>query len=195
MNYPIPRYQTNSLVDESFIESSPTEPITLAQAKGQLLVDFTDDDTNITALITECRKGVEKFCKVSLVTKTVVVVADLYTELELPWGPVTAFTKAELKTGIGSYTTMTANSDYETDGVNFLRFNPLVPGRWKLTYTAGGFAGVEDLVLDLKRIIAYCYQNKGDEEISSPRGGVMRPKAMDDALELFAGKHVRMCWI
>lgn len=46
------------------------EPISLAQAKRQLRVDHTDDDTFITALIAKARNYVEHFCDVQIVAAT-----------------------------------------------------------------------------------------------------------------------------
>ena len=42
----------NNIIDIKRSESSPTEPCTLAEAKAQAIVTYSDDDALITALIT-----------------------------------------------------------------------------------------------------------------------------------------------
>ena len=54
----------------SRIVDSTSEPISLAQAKRQLRVDGTDDDTFISSLISAARNYVENQCSVSLVAAT-----------------------------------------------------------------------------------------------------------------------------
>lgn len=51
--------------------SAPAEePITLAEAKGHLKVDFSADDSYISALIAAARQEVEQYCSISLVSQT-----------------------------------------------------------------------------------------------------------------------------
>lgn len=196
MSY-LTRYQDNKILDVQFTESSPTEPITLTQLKAHLQITYTDDDTYLTDLIVACRQALERFCNISLATKVITLLADYYCERELPYGPVTTFTSASLKTATGTYTAQTANTDYEIDGITggFQIFRPLSTGRYKLVYTAGYATVPKDLILDLKRICGYCYEHKGDEALTSLQGGQQRPKGLDEALELFAGRHQRMLWI
>lgn len=198
MSY-LPRHQENVYHDPVFDETGATEFLSLDDLKDHLQITYTDDDTYLTALITSCRQALERFCNISLVEKTVTLLADLYCERELPFGPVSAFTSGSLKTGVGEYTIQTANTDYEVDGITngFLLFNPLISGRWKLIYTAGYTADEvpQDLILDLKRICGYCYENKGDQALTSLQGGQQRPRGLDEALELFASKHRRMQWL
>lgn len=54
----------------SRIVEPTAEPISLAQAKRQLRVDGTDDDTYISGLISAARNYVENQCSVSLVVST-----------------------------------------------------------------------------------------------------------------------------
>jgi len=195
----IPRHKDNQIFDVQFDETGATEIMTLTELKAHLQITYTDDDTYLTLLIKSVRQAVERFCNISMVAKTVTLLGDFHCEFELPYGPVTALTSASLKTGAGSYTAQTANTDYELDGItnSFQIFRPFVSGRWKLVYAAGysSLSTIQDLVLDCKRIGGYCYENKGDQALTSLQGGQQQPKALDEALELFANKHRRMQYI
>jgi hypothetical protein len=195
----LPRYKDNQIHDVQFDESGATEVITLTELKEHLQITYTDDDPYLTALITSCRQATEKYCNISLVEKTVTLLGDLHCELELPYGPVSSLTSADLKSGTGGYATQTANTDYELDGLTdgFQRFNPFTSGRWKLVYEAGYTSTdtLQDLILDIKRICGYCYENKGDQPLTSLQGGQQRPRGLDEALELFATKHRRLQWL
>jgi uncharacterized phiE125 gp8 family phage protein len=194
----LPRYQDNKIYDVQFDETG-ADFLTLSQLKAHLQITYTDDDTYLTDLIVSCRQAIEQFCCISLVSKTVTVFADYYCEREFPYGPVATFTSASLKTGTGSYEAQTANTDFEIDGIDngFKVFRPFSSGRYKLVYTAGYAAAKvpKDLILDLKRICAYCYEHKGDEPLTSLQGGQQRARGLDEALELFAAKHRRLTWL
>jgi uncharacterized phiE125 gp8 family phage protein len=193
------RHQDNAIHDVQFDETGAVEYLTLTQLKAHLQITYTDDDTYLTDLIVACRAAIERFCNISLVSKTATVLADYYCERELPFGPVTTFTSASLKTATNTYTAQVANTDYEVDGIanGFQIFRPFSVGRYKLIYTAGYAAtGVpKDLILDHKRICGYCYENKGDQALTTLQGGMDRPKGLDEALELFATKHRRLVWL
>jgi hypothetical protein len=195
----LPRYEGNKIHDVQFDETGATEIMTLTELKAHLQITYTDDDTYLTALIKACRQAVERFCNISLVAKTVTLIGDFHCEFELPYGPVSAFTSASLKTGTGTYTAQTVNTDYEVDGLanGFQIFKPFISGRWKLVYAAGfaSLSTMQDIVLDNKRICGHCYENKGDQPLTSLQGGQQRPKGLDEALELFATKHRRMQYI
>jgi hypothetical protein len=104
-----------------------------------------------------------------------------------------------LKDGSGTYIAQTAVTDFELDGISggFQLFRPVTSGRYKVIYVAGYVATKvpKDLILDLKRICGYCYENKGDQALTSLQGGQERPKGLDEALELFASRHRRLHWI
>lgn len=195
----LPRHTENNILDCQFDESGAVELITLQQLKDHLQIDFSDDDVYLTDLIKACRAAMEQYCCISLVEKTITLLADLYCERELPYGPVVSLTSASLKTGTGTYTAQTANDDFELDGISggFRTFEPFSDGRWKIIYVAGYNAAKvpKDLILDLKRICAYCYEHKGDEALTSLQGGQQQPKSLDEALELFAAKHRRATWL
>lgn len=195
----IPRHVENNIYDVQFDETGATEYLTLTQLKAHLQITYTDDDTYLTDLIASCRAALEQFCNISLVQKTITLFADLYCERELPYGPVVSLTSASLKDGNSVYNAQTSGTGYELDGISggFQVFRPLISGRYKLVYVAGYVAAKvpKDLILDHKRICGYCYENKGDQALTSLQGGMERPKGLDEALELFASRHRRLTWL
>lgn len=54
------------------------EPVSLAQAKQHLRVDFPDDDLLIAALITAARQWAEHYCKRAFFTQTIVLSLDAF---------------------------------------------------------------------------------------------------------------------
>ncbi len=186
----------NNIIDIRRSESSPTEPCTLAEAKAQCIVTYTDDDSLITSLITKARKIIENYCNISIVTQSVVMTADLYNEYELPYGPVTGITGVQTRTGNegsgpASYTT--ATSGWSTDGTQFISFMPSdggafdpsspfrgyfqwgpwaspygnAPGnRYRITYTTGYSVVPDDLKQAVLVQVAWLYEHRGEEEVS-----------------------------
>lgn len=182
---------SNRIIDIKRVESSPTEPVTLTQVKAHLIITVTDDDTMLTALITQCRKAIEEYCAISIVPKTVTLIADLCKEWELPYGPVTGIQSVATRTGSegsgpGTYETQT--SGWGTEGEEFLSFvpaggggfNPGAPftgyfqwgpyaspyahgfNRYKIVYTAGYGTVPEPLKLAILNELAFRYERRGE---------------------------------
>lgn len=173
------------------VEPDVIEPVTLQQIKDWLVITFSDDDVALTLLGKQCRDGVEQYCKISMVEKEYTLVADLYEDTTLPYGPVSAITAVSLRNGL----VYEANTDYTYDTDANLFCGGV--GRYKVVYTTGPMDMVNypSLQLDLLRIIAYCYENKGDQPLSSLQGGNARPAGLDQALELFAFKYMDLTWV
>lgn len=204
----------NNILDIKRTESSPTEPCTLTEAKAQLIVTYSDDDTLITGLITKARKAIENYCNISIVAQTVTMIADLYNEWELPYGPVTGITGVQTRTGTegsgpGTYATQTTG--WGTDGTQFLSFIPSgaggfnpgepfrgyfqwgeyaspygqTPGnRYKITYNTGYSVVPDDLKQAVLVQIVFLYEHKGEEM------GV----AMSDQARVMAEPYLRKLW-
>lgn len=187
------KYRSNNIFSVIRSEDAVTEPVTLDEVKASLAITFIDDDALLTALISQCRDGVEMFCNVSMVAHTITMDADLYEQLELPYGPVNDLTSVSLKTDRATYTAQ-ASDTYDLDGVGFKLFSVTQAGRYRVVYAAGPYAP-QSLKLDLLRIIGYCYEHRGDEALTSLQSGQARPKGLDEALELFASKYQRMAWL
>lgn len=182
---------SNRIIDIRRTESNPSEPLTLTQVKAHLIITSTDDDTMLTELITQCRKSVEDYCAISIVVKTITLIADLCKEWELPYGPVTGIQGVLTRTGNegsgpGTYETQT--SGWTTDGDEFLSFSPAAGGgfnpgspftghfqwgpyaspygfginRYKIIYTAGYTTVPEPLKLAILNEIAFRYEHRGE---------------------------------
>lgn len=54
-------------------EGSITEPVTAAEAKTWMRVDYSDDDTLITGMIKSARQSIEQFTNLAFVDKSVVM--------------------------------------------------------------------------------------------------------------------------
>lgn len=192
----IPRHMANNIWSIiPFMNPDDTEPVALEEVKSWLSITFIDDDALLTALIQHCRDGVEQFCNISIIAKTYTLNADLFEEVEIPYGPIQSISSVMIRNG----STYIVDTDYTIDGDmgSYMRFCPVNGGRYKIVYVTAGLdlTNYQSLKLDLLRIIAYCYEHRGDEALNSLESGIGRPKSLDEALELFASKYKRMCWI
>ena len=104
-----------------------TEPVTLAEAKEHLRVDFTEDDSLISSLISAARQFVERGTGRALVSR---IVRANYTEwaqeIILPLNPVTAISSVKYRDSDGVLQTLPL-ADYQLD-------NQALPARIKPAY-------------------------------------------------------------
>lgn len=190
------RYRDNQIYNvDRAINEDAVEPWTLDEVKGWLTIDFSDDDTALTALIPQVRDAMEMFCNISMVSRTITLDGEFYRQFELPYGPVATITSVGY-TYDG--TTYTSDTGYRAIGpVNsYKQFVPSMTGMGRIVYTTPNInqAQYASLRLDGLRLMAYCWQNRGDNPLSSLQNGVARPEGLDQALELFARKYVRI-WL
>lgn len=139
-----------------------SEPVTLTEAKTQLKVDFSDDDTKITALIPAARRFVEGYCNISIVYQRVELIAILETEWKLPLGPVIGLESVLVASGTqgsGPVNYESSTQEWTIDGDSF---DPRSCSRQKITYTAGNFCP-EDLKQVVLEVLTYLYENRGRE--------------------------------
>ena len=80
--------------DIKITASGTTEPVTTAEAKAFLKVDYTDSDDLIDDLISSAREFIESYCEVSLVNHSVEVESSGKVEFQLPYYPVDSSTIA-----------------------------------------------------------------------------------------------------
>lgn len=98
------------------ITVQPTsEPITTAEAKAHLRVDFSDDDTYIDTLIVAARKVCEKFCNRAFITQTWRENCNYFPAyLELSMSPVISVTSVKYYDGNEVQQTL-STSNYQVD--------------------------------------------------------------------------------
>lgn len=169
-------------------ENTSVEPVTLEEAKEHLRVDFTEDDTLITRLITRARRAIENYCSISIVSKQVSVVMDLITDTELPLGPV-----------VGNVVSFTDKDGNAIDGSAFSVYGldykhlAITSRYWPrsvIVYNTGMAIVDEDLKLAILNEIAFRYENRG--ETTQSRSGI-NPGICYDAIEL-AQPYKREAW-
>ena len=114
-----------------------SEPITLAQAKNYLKVDFDDDNDLITSLIASARVRLEKYAGVAMSARTLQVVAYVDEFIELPYAPLNNITKVEYWDN-GSWVEMSVG-DYYILGTTYKKIYMVANNRmeYRFTYTCG----------------------------------------------------------
>lgn len=94
-------------------QTEPTsEPVSLTEAKAHCVVQISDDDAYITALVTAARVHIEKMCNRALVTRTIDAYWDRFPcecHLELPLGQLGTLTVFEWITSTGVTNTWTVS--------------------------------------------------------------------------------------
>lgn len=112
--------------------TAPTlEPVTLAEAKKQCVVEHADDDALFNLIIGAAREHLEKMCWRGIVTQTWEVVSECFEDdgegIELPKGNLVAVASVKYIDVNGVEQTLTLTTDYVLDTVS-------VPGRVRLAY-------------------------------------------------------------
>lgn len=148
------------------------EPISLATAKDWLRVTTEDDDTIITDLITVARKRIEAYTLRSMVSKSITLTGYVDYNFMLPYAPISAVSAVKyldgqtVDTGVNEWETLDAD-EYQVIGYNDKQFRPHFPATYEITYTtsANSDAGLKT---DLKRVLLWLYENRGDDSDSIP---------------------------
>jgi uncharacterized phiE125 gp8 family phage protein len=90
-----------------------SEPVTTADAKRRLRIDFSDDDADIDLMIESARDHAEKYCNTRFATQTVEMKCDGFCDLErLPEAPISSITSISYVDTDGATQTL-ATSVYE----------------------------------------------------------------------------------
>lgn len=142
-------------------EVTGSDPLLLNTVKDFLRVDYDEDDTLLTSLISQTRDIIEEYLSISMVATKVTLTASPRAELRLPYGPV--LTVTSVKDADGN------DMDYVWDGL-CIKFG--VAGTYVLNstynqnsttiYNTGYTEFPRGLELGWLEIIAWLYENRGD---------------------------------
>ena len=153
--------------------SSVTEPVSLAEMKTYLRLQgfiddndstaipaFEDDDAIIEEMITAARQSLEEKLGCSIVEHTwqAIGVTNQAGNIQLKYGPVTAITAITDEKG-------DAYDHTDTDIVKLVGDFLKIPTDSNMTvnYTAGFTDLPKPIIVEIKRIVAWLYQHRGDE--------------------------------
>jgi uncharacterized phiE125 gp8 family phage protein len=166
---------------EDLILSPSTPAVTLAEIKSDLKIDYTDEDTFITELITLCQSRVESYTGVSCGTRSVQAILNNHEGwMEIPYGPVQSITSAVDKEG----NDLIATGELVTSGIAFLKIECPRSTYINITYVAGYGGGTLtytplDLMKAIRLEVGYRFRFRG---LEAPERGVINPGLCDDAI-------------
>lgn len=138
-----------------------TEPVTLAEAKSYLNVDYTSWDTLITTLISSARTNLERYTGSTFATKTLVATFQKVAEnIDIPYGPIQSITSVKSIDEAGVKTTLVAGTDYLVTGNNFknIRFYGGIDTPIEIEYVAGYTALPADLKVAILKQVAMDFE-------------------------------------
>lgn len=158
-----------------------TEPVSLAEAKAQCRVDFSDDDAFISALITSARMAMEDYTHTSIVPKVITLtlkaeeqlrsifaqpfqVREQWNEFELPYGPALSILSVTSIDSDGTtILSLTLNQDYFVTGSLFKTIRIINSfSNNILVYNAGYTVLPAPLKQAILNEIDYRYENRGE---------------------------------
>jgi uncharacterized phiE125 gp8 family phage protein len=161
-----------------------SEPISLETAKDWLRVTTEDDDTIITDLITVARKRIEAYSLKSMVVKTIVLTGHIEDAFNLPYAPISTVSTVKflqgqiVDTGANDWDTLDPD-EYQLIGYAEKRFRPQFIGVYEITYTSTASTNV-GLKTDLKRVLLWMYENRGDDTDDMPAELMSNAKTAKD---------------
>lgn len=160
MSYPNPGEAT--IVNLRRVTVLGAEPVTLQEAKDQLIIDFADYDAYITELIPKARLFVENYCNISIVYQRVELIAIICGTWKLPYGPVIGIESVEdsqTTPGSGPVSYSSSTSNWTNDGDTF--YGGGYSGKQRITYTAGYSTCPLDLKHVIQKLISHLFENRG----------------------------------
>jgi|TARA_Y100000310_G_scaffold331472_1_gene405122 uncharacterized phiE125 gp8 family phage protein len=190
------------------ITSEPaTEPITTAEAKAHLRVDFSDEDTYIDTLISTARGICETYCNRVFITQTWRQNEDRWSiPIKLKVNPVVSLTSLKYYDTNETQQTLTDSSanfqkDFNSDEAKIFEgltnsypslgdtINPI-----EIIYVCGyGAASAVPVEIKhaIKLMVSHLYENREavNVPIASMASQIEMPKAVRDLLSPFRIKH------
>ena len=171
-----------------YISSEPaSEPITTAEAKTHLRVDFSTDDTYIDTLITSARKYCEKYCNRVFITQTWIQEEDKWSyPIEIKVNPVISLTSVKYYDTNDAQQTLTDSTanfqkDFKADVAKIhegitndfpsISNNVINPIEITLSCGYGAASAVPaDIKHAIKLMVSHLYENR--ETVNVPVAGI-----------------------
>lgn len=143
------------------------EPVSLAEAKEYMEIDFSDFDDLITSLIKSARLASERFTGLSYGTKTISLTANNECEIQLPLGPVQSITSVKNTDGDDlDYSSFGFDNPVITlinPSFSLLSVGSTIPNRIvNLIYETGFTDCPEDLKTAIKMRVETAFQYRAD---------------------------------
>lgn len=153
----------NRTLDISTVTDATAEPVTLAEAKAALTIDFPDHDLFITGLIKAARQLLELQLNITIAPKVLKVLfsCDGCYEYRIPYGPVKDITDVTFTYEAGEGVTI-SNTNYKLIGTDFKLFKGQ-EGYYTITYNAGYNPAPEAIKQGILKQVAWMYENRGDK--------------------------------
>jgi uncharacterized phiE125 gp8 family phage protein len=172
------------------------EPVTVAEAKAQLRVDATDEDTLIASLILTSRLHVEAALGLALITQSWRLMLDRWgadAALELPLRPLQSIDAVRVLPAEGAAVVI-APTNYLADVASvpprLVRTGMIWPQPGKaangieIDLTAGFGAAADDVPAPLRQalllLVAHWYERREPIEVGSPETSI--PNSVSDLL-------------
>jgi uncharacterized phiE125 gp8 family phage protein len=159
----------------TLVDAPAVEPVTKTEAKAQLRITHSDEDTIIDGLITAARHYSENYCQRVFITQTWDLFLDCFpAEIEIPFPPLQSVTHIKYIDTDGNEQTLSA-SNYTVDSSSFIgRIVPAygeswpsiryVPNAVNVRFVAGYGDAASDvpetIKLAMKMLIAHWYENR-----------------------------------
>ena len=127
-------------LDVEIKTDSVSEPVTVAEMKDYLAIDFGSWDTLLATLITGARTKMERYTGCTFGTKTLIATFQKVAEnIDIPYGPIQSITHVKSIDESGVKTTLVAGTDYLVTGNNFknIRFYGGIDTPIEIEYVAG----------------------------------------------------------
>jgi hypothetical protein len=162
----------NGVIEVKRTEKTATEPVSVADAKAHMRIDFPDEDSYIGKIITAARKAIEKITGRCLVpTEVIAILRNEKGGIELPFGPY-----------VNETLVITDENDdevenVEIEGIDFPTIKTPESRYLHCAYDAGYTAETlpTDLWLAICHQAAEMYEHRGDAKLSESARQLAKP--------------------
>jgi hypothetical protein len=142
-------------------EKTAVEPVSLAEAKAWMRVDYGSEDAIITSLIKTARTALERYLGISIIEKEITINAvGVWLPFAIPYQPVLSVDVIKVN-----------DSEIDTPTDLVIRSNNVQTVNIELEYTAGFTTVPEPLKHAIKEMVHFYFDNRGS--IASIPGSVL----------------------